>query len=93
MFSIVAVGAKASVNYYLTFLLMDIFLRASYKTGKYIYEKVAPKMVPCQCELGGKDPLYVADDINDIKATAAATADGLFIIMAKLLRCRKNLRK
>ncbi|MEO6845514.1 MAG: aldehyde dehydrogenase family protein, partial [Ginsengibacter sp.] len=50
----------------------------SYKTGKYIYEKVAPKMVPCQCELGGKDPLYVADDISDIKAVAAATADGAF---------------
>jgi acyl-CoA reductase-like NAD-dependent aldehyde dehydrogenase len=28
--------------------------------------------------LGGKDPLYVADDIKDIKATAAATADGAF---------------
>jgi acyl-CoA reductase-like NAD-dependent aldehyde dehydrogenase len=35
-------------------------------------------MVPCQCELGGKDPLYVADDIGDIKAVAASTADGAF---------------
>jgi len=35
-------------------------------------------MVPCQCELGGKDPLYVADDVKDIKATAVATADGAF---------------
>ena len=35
-------------------------------------------MVPCQCELGGKDPLYVADDIKDIKAVAAGTADGAF---------------
>ena len=35
-------------------------------------------MVPCQCELGGKDPLYVADDIADIKAVAAGTADGAF---------------
>ena len=47
------------------------FFTGSYKTGKYIYEKVAPKMVPCQCELGGKDPLYVADDVEDIKAVAA----------------------
>ena len=54
------------------------FFTGSYKTGKYIYEKVAPKMVPCQCELGGKDPLYVADDIADIKAVAAGTADGAF---------------
>jgi acyl-CoA reductase-like NAD-dependent aldehyde dehydrogenase len=35
-------------------------------------------MVPCQCELGGKDPLYVADDIRDVKSVAAATADGAF---------------
>ena len=54
------------------------FFTGSYKTGKYIYEKVAAKMVPCQCELGGKDPLYVADDIADIKSVAAATADGAF---------------
>lgn len=54
------------------------FFTGSYNTGKYIYGKVAPKMVPCQCELGGKDPLYVADDIKDIKAVAAGTADGAF---------------
>jgi acyl-CoA reductase-like NAD-dependent aldehyde dehydrogenase len=64
-------------------LLLDLpldgyFFTGSYKTGKYIYERVAKKMVPCQCELGGKDPLYVADDIKDIKAVAAATADGAF---------------
>jgi acyl-CoA reductase-like NAD-dependent aldehyde dehydrogenase len=54
------------------------FFTGSYKTGKYIYEKVAYKMVPCQCELGGKDPLYVADDISNIQAVAASTADGAF---------------
>lgn len=64
-------------------LLLDLpfdgyFFTGSYKTGKYIYEKVAPKMVPCQCELGGKDPLYVADDVVDIKSVAGATADGVF---------------
>jgi len=35
-------------------------------------------MVPCQCELGGKDPLYVTDEIKDIKSVAAGTADGAF---------------
>ena len=35
-------------------------------------------MVPCQLELGGKDPLYVTDDITDIKNIAAGTADGAF---------------
>jgi NAD-dependent aldehyde dehydrogenases len=54
------------------------FFTGSYKTGKTIYDKVAGRMVPCQCEMGGKDPLYVADDIKDIKAVAVATADGAF---------------
>jgi acyl-CoA reductase-like NAD-dependent aldehyde dehydrogenase len=35
-------------------------------------------MVPCQCELGGKDPIYVADDVADVKSAAAGTADGAF---------------
>lgn len=54
------------------------FFTGSYKTGKSIYEAVAPKMVPCQCELGGKDPLYVADDVADVSKVAEATADGAF---------------
>lgn len=54
------------------------FFTGSYKTGQYIYERVAKKMVPCQCELGGKDPLYIADDVADIRSVAAATADGAF---------------
>jgi acyl-CoA reductase-like NAD-dependent aldehyde dehydrogenase len=54
------------------------FFTGSYKTGKIVFEKTATKMIPCQAELGGKDPLYVADDINDVKAVAAGTADGAF---------------
>lgn len=54
------------------------YFTGSYKTGQYIYEQVAPKMVPCQLELGGKDPLYIADDIADIASVAAGTADGAF---------------
>jgi acyl-CoA reductase-like NAD-dependent aldehyde dehydrogenase len=54
------------------------FFTGSYKTGTYIYETVAKKMVPCQCELGGKDPLYIADDIIDVASVAAGTADGAF---------------
>jgi acyl-CoA reductase-like NAD-dependent aldehyde dehydrogenase len=74
----VAVGAREVGEYLLELSFDGYFFTGSYKTGKYIYEKVAPKMVPCQCELGGKDPLYVADDIADIKAVAAGTADGAF---------------
>ena len=58
--------------------LNGYFFTGSFQTGKYIYERVAPKMVPCQCELGGKDPLYVADDVKNVEAVAAAVADGAF---------------
>jgi acyl-CoA reductase-like NAD-dependent aldehyde dehydrogenase/gamma-glutamyl-gamma-aminobutyrate hydrolase PuuD len=74
----IAVGAKNAGELLLELPFDGYYFTGSYRTGKYIYEKVAPKMVPCQCELGGKDPLYVADDTKDIKATAAATADGAF---------------
>jgi acyl-CoA reductase-like NAD-dependent aldehyde dehydrogenase len=74
----VAVGARQTGEFLLDLPFDGYFFTGSYKTGKYIYERVALKMVPCQCELGGKDPLYVADDVKDIKAVAAATADGAF---------------
>ena len=74
----IAIGA-ADVGEILLELPFDgYFFTGSYKTGKYIYGRVSAKMVPCQCELGGKDPLYVADDIKDIKSVAAGTADGAF---------------
>ncbi len=74
----VAIGGRATGEQLLELNFDGYFFTGSYKTGKYIYEKVATKMVPCQCELGGKDPLYVADDVSDIKGVAAATADGAF---------------
>jgi acyl-CoA reductase-like NAD-dependent aldehyde dehydrogenase len=74
----VAVGAKETGEILLDLPFNGYFFTGSYKTGKYIYERVASKMVPCQCELGGKDPLYIADDIADVKAVAAGTADGAF---------------
>jgi acyl-CoA reductase-like NAD-dependent aldehyde dehydrogenase len=50
----------------------------SHKTGQYIYEKIASKMKPCILELGGKDPVYVSNDLIDIKSVAAGIADGAF---------------
>ncbi len=73
-----ALGAKEVGELLLDLPIDGYFFTGSYKTGKYVYERVAQKMVPCQCELGGKDPLYVADDVTDIKAVAAGTADGAF---------------
>lgn len=74
----VAAGAGAVGEVLLNLPFDGYFFTGSYKTGKHIYEKVAQKMVPCQCELGGKDPLYVAEDVADIISVAAGTADGAF---------------
>ncbi|MEO8961679.1 MAG: aldehyde dehydrogenase family protein [Ginsengibacter sp.] len=74
----VSIGGKAVGELLLKLPFDGYFFTGSYKTGKYIYEKVASKMVPCQCELGGKDPLYVAEDVSDVRAVALATADGAF---------------
>ncbi len=57
--------------------LNGYFFTGSYRTGKYIAERVATKLVPCQLELGGKDPLYVMDDIADIDKVAAAALEGV----------------
>lgn len=54
------------------------FFTGSYKTGRWIAERVAPKLVPVQLELGGKDPLYVMDDVIDVKQAAINAAEGAF---------------
>jgi acyl-CoA reductase-like NAD-dependent aldehyde dehydrogenase len=75
---LVAIGDGEVGNTLLELPLDGYFFTGSYKTGQYIYAKVAPKMVVCQCELGGKDPLYITEDIADIDGVAAGTADGAF---------------
>jgi len=74
----VAIGGADIGNILLTLPFNGYFFTGSFKTGKYIYEKCAAKMVPCQLEMGGKDPLYIADDISNIPQVSAATADGAF---------------
>ena len=54
-----------------------VFFTGSYVTGQKIAETVAPRMIKVQLELGGKDPVYVRDDV-DVASVAAATADGAF---------------
>jgi len=58
-----------------------VFFTGSYATGKKISEAVGGRMIRVQMELGGKDPVYVADDVvggAGIKAVAEGTADGAF---------------
>ncbi len=57
--------------------LNGYFFTGSYRTGKYIAQKVVGKMVPCQLELGGKDPLYVMDDVDNIDKAAADALEGV----------------
>ncbi len=54
------------------------FFTGSYATGKHIAKEVASKLVPVQLELGGKDPLYVMDDVSDINQAAINAAEGAF---------------
>ena len=54
-----------------------VFFTGSYATGAKIAASAARRMIKVQLELGGKDPIYVADDV-DVKAAAAAVADGAF---------------
>src|SRR5881275_1608496 len=54
-----------------------VFFTGSYGTGAKIAASAGRRMIKVQLELGGKDPVYVCDDV-DVKAAAAALADGAF---------------
>lgn len=77
VFDIVIGGAEVG-KAILELDLAGYFFTGSYPTGKYIAQQVAPKLVPVQLELGGKDPLYVMDDVADIKQAAINAAEGAF---------------
>ncbi|MCS6818326.1 MAG: aldehyde dehydrogenase family protein [Chitinophagales bacterium] len=71
-------GGPAAGEQLLQLPFNGFFFTGSYKTGNYIYQQVSKYKVPIGLELGGKDPLYVADDVSDIAAVAASVADGAF---------------
>jgi len=73
----VIIGAKDAGEALLNLPLDGYFFTGSYATGKYIAERVAGKLVPVGLELGGKDPMYVCEDV-DVKAAAAAGVEGAF---------------
>ncbi len=54
-----------------------VFFTGSYATGRKIAANAGRRMIKVQLELGGKDPIYVCEDV-DVKAAAAAVADGAF---------------
>ena len=54
-----------------------VFFTGSHATGQRIAEAVRGRMLKLQLELGGKDPIYVCEDVDVAKA-AAGVADGAF---------------
>jgi acyl-CoA reductase-like NAD-dependent aldehyde dehydrogenase len=54
-----------------------VFFTGSYATGQKVAEAAARQLMKLQLELGGKDPVYVTDDV-EVAATARAVADGAF---------------
>jgi acyl-CoA reductase-like NAD-dependent aldehyde dehydrogenase len=54
-----------------------VFFTGSYATGARIAASTGRRMIKTQLELGGKDPIYVCEDV-DVKAAAAGLADGAF---------------
>lgn len=72
----VVIGRGPAGQALLDLPLNGYFFTGSYRTGRYIAEQTASKLVPVQLELGGKDPLYVMDDVEDIDAVAGAALEG-----------------
>ena len=54
------------------------FFTGSYKTGQSIAKALRDRLVPVTLELGGKDPLYIADDIENVTKVAASAVEGSF---------------
>ena len=54
-----------------------VFFTGSYATGARIAAVAGRRMIKVQLELGGKDPVYVCEDV-DVAAAAAGIADGAF---------------
>jgi acyl-CoA reductase-like NAD-dependent aldehyde dehydrogenase len=57
--------------------IQGVFFTGSYSTGRRIAETVAGRLMKVQLELGGKDPLYVCDDV-EVDSAATSVAEGAF---------------
>lgn len=54
-----------------------VFFTGSFSTGRMISEKLATRLIPRQMELGGKDGVYICDDV-DPEVAARVVTDGAF---------------
>ena len=71
------IGAGATGAALLRQPVDGVFFTGSYATGARIAAVAGKRMIKIQLELGGKDPVYVCEDV-DVKAAAAGIADGAF---------------
>lgn len=71
----VLVGGGAVGSALLVQPVDGVFFTGSHATGAKIAQTIGPRMIKLQLELGGKDPIYVCEDV-DIAAAAASLADG-----------------
>ena len=53
------------------------FFTGSCATGRTVAKQLAGRLIPLQLELGGKDPVYVCEDVDPARA-AASLAEGAF---------------
>ena len=71
------IGAGAVGEALLAQPVDGVFFTGSVATGRKIAAALAGRMVKLQLELGGKDPIYVCEDV-DVEKAAASVADGAF---------------
>ena len=71
------IGGAATGSALLRQPVDGVFFTGSYATGAKVGAAGGRKMIKVQLELGGKDPVYVCDDV-DIATAAASIADGAF---------------
>lgn len=72
------IGAATAGKALLALPLDGYFFTGSYQTGRSIAASLAGRLIPVVLELGGKDPLYVMEDVEDIKKAAAGAVEGSF---------------
>lgn len=74
---IAVTGSKATGAALLRQPIDGVFFTGSYAIGARIGAIAGSKMIKVQLELGGKDPVYVCEDV-DVETAAANIADGAF---------------
>lgn len=71
-------GGKDAGRFLSKLPLDGYFLTGSQEAGMELAKALAGRLVPIGLELGGKDPLYVAEDVESVEEAAIAASEGAF---------------